>query len=36
MAQPPAAENLQNPRAKVHNGVMFDWSDLRHLIAVSR
>lgn len=31
-----AAENLQNRRAKAHNGGMFDWSDLRHLIAVSR
>lgn len=31
-----AAANLQNARAKLHNGAMFDWSDLRYLIAVSQ
>ena len=30
------AANLPNLRAKVHTAAMFDWSDLRHLIAVSR
>jgi molybdenum-dependent DNA-binding transcriptional regulator ModE len=32
----PAAASLPKRRAKVHNSTMFDWSDLRHLIAVSR
>jgi DNA-binding transcriptional LysR family regulator len=31
-----AAACLQNGRAKVHNPSVFDWDDLRHLIAVSR
>ncbi len=31
-----AAACLPKPRAEVHNSPMFDWNDLRHLIAVSR
>jgi DNA-binding transcriptional LysR family regulator len=28
--------NLPNPPANLHNHVMFDWSDLRHFLAVAR